>query len=86
MGYLTERYIKDKSKKYYIYIALDIMLILALIWFGLTLRGEFENGAKFMLQNVPAFCINNTLYQKALDYYNVTPNVEGIFDNIKVKP
>lgn len=71
MGYLTEKYFKDKSKKYYVYIALDIILIFAFLFFALSMKGEFDNGAKFMLQNVPAYCLNLTLYHKTLEYYGI---------------
>jgi hypothetical protein len=86
IGYLTEKYFKDKSKKYYIYIALDIILIFVFIFFALSMKSEFDSGAKFILYNVPAYCLNNTLYQKTLDYYNVTPDYAGILPtDLKVK-
>jgi hypothetical protein len=71
MGYLTNKYVKDKNKKFWIQTAIDIFLIMMLIFVGISARAEFDNGARFMLKNVPAYCINQTLYQKTLDYYGV---------------
>jgi len=72
MGYLTDKYIKDKGKKWWIQTILDIFLILMLLLIGLSAKSEFNNGARFILQNVPAFCINDTLYQKTLEYYGLS--------------
>lgn len=77
MGYLTEKYLKDKSKKYYIYIALDIVLIIVFLIFALTAKGEFDNGAKFILQNVPAYCTNYTLYHETLEHYGLSTRIIG---------
>jgi Mg2+/citrate symporter len=71
MGFLTEKYVKDKSKKEWINLILNIVLILMLIFVGLMARGEFDSGAKFMLANVPAFCINATLYEETLEFYDI---------------
>jgi len=71
MGFLTEKYVKDKNKKAWVNIILNIFLILMLIYVGLMARHEFDNGAKFILVNVPSFCINHTLYEKTLEYYGI---------------
>lgn len=72
MGYLTNKYVKNENKKIWINIIIDIFLILMLIFVGLMARTEFDNGAKFMLANVPTFCTNSTIYEETLEYYNMT--------------
>jgi len=72
MGYLTNKYVKDKNKKFWIQIGIDIFLIIMLMVVGMLARAEFDNGARFMLLNMPAFCTNFTLYQETLEHYGLS--------------
>jgi hypothetical protein len=72
MGLIVNRYVHNKDKKFYIVIAVDILIIAILILVGLYARGEFENGYKFCLRNVPAYCINDTLLDMTYKYYNIS--------------
>jgi hypothetical protein len=84
MGLITEKYVKDKNKKQWINIALDIFLIIMLIFVGLMARGEFDNGAKFMLANVPVFCTNGTIYQETLEFYGIEQTEMPITGSIAI--
>ena len=78
MGYLTNKYVKDSRKKFWIQTAIDIFLIMMLIIVGLSAKAEFDNGARFILQNVPAYCTNYTLYEATLEHYGLQDDVPKV--------
>lgn len=78
MGFLLRRGIKDANKRYTIYIALDIILIITFIWFGLTIKGEWQNGYQFCEDQACAICFHLTTNNSIEDYNDTY--LKPIFD------
>lgn len=57
MGYLSRRFIKDKGKRYTIYIIMDIILIIILLLFAFAELGTFQAGYDVGFQNGQVSCI-----------------------------
>jgi hypothetical protein len=75
---------KDEKKRFYIQLIADIIIIAAFILLSMQAKNEFNNGARFVLQNVPAYCYNFSMYEYHLKYFNVTiaPNETNYFPSL----
>lgn len=77
MGILIDKFVKDKTKGYWITAMLDVVLIASLIFFAFHIKGEWQNGFSSCRKQACAICIMDT-YNKTVNEmpdFNFTMNI-----------
>jgi Na+/H+ antiporter NhaA len=59
MGILRDTLIKDKEKKFWITLAIDIFIILFFIYLALNIKSEYMNGYNDGLKEACKACLFN---------------------------
>ena len=75
MGLLLDRYVKSKDKRFWITTCLDILIIVALIFFAFHIKGEWQNGYNFCAKQSCAVC---GVYSHNMN------NTSSVFNNISI--
>ena len=79
MGLLTEKLIKDVNKRYLVLMIMDVVLIIALLYFSFKIKGEWQKGFDECKKQACAVC-------GAFNQVNMTPFTNITSDVVNTPP